>query len=69
MGWSSGSALMSDVLHATLRHIPTRKHAKVVGELIDAFESLDADTLDECSDDFPVVREVLRKRDPEMYDD
>jgi esterase/lipase superfamily enzyme len=68
MGWSGGSWLMVRVLRATLPHIPVDKQKQAVSEVIVAFEDLDADTLDECVDEFPVVGEALRELYPHRYD-
>lgn len=69
MGWASGSELMSEVLAATLPHIPKKKRKAVVAKLVEAFQAQDCDTLEECADEFPIVLTVLREIDPDLYED
>lgn len=47
MGWGSGSQLMSEVLQA-VQPPNNQKGVSVCKKLIDAFEAMDCDTLDEC---------------------
>jgi len=51
MGWSSGSALMHDVIEAVKKNVRiTEKRVNIYYDLIQAFQERDADTLGECLD-------------------
>jgi len=48
MGWISGSKLAESIWSLVRDYIPQRKRKKVALDLIDLFENMDCDTIDEC---------------------
>lgn len=48
MGWASGSELAERVWGEVREFIPDDKRKNVANEIIDAFEDMDCDTIDEC---------------------
>ena len=51
MGWASGSALAEDIWEAVAPHLRSKAvRQEVARAIIDAFEYVDCDTLDECED-------------------
>lgn len=57
MGWSSGSAIMSEIISA-LKEVGISKEDKVeiYERLIQVFEDFDCDTLDECLTEDPAFK-------------
>jgi hypothetical protein len=50
MGWASGSGLAEEVWNAVKEFIPKKKKAAVAREIIGSFESMDCDTMQECTE-------------------
>lgn len=48
MGWSGGADLMSDIIVAINNHSGENDKTNFYRDVINAFKSLDCDTLDEC---------------------
>jgi len=70
MGWSSGSSLMSDCIRVLKREVPDAKvRQRIYVGMIKAFESEDADTLDECHGDDPAFLAADREVNPGMFED
>jgi len=50
MGWASGSELAESVWSLVRDHIPQRRRKEVALDLIDLFENMDCDTIEECEE-------------------
>jgi hypothetical protein len=48
MGWADGSELAEDVWNLFRDFVPTKSQERVASELIDLFENMDCDTIEEC---------------------
>lgn len=48
MGWSSGSELAETLWNEVREYVPKNKRKEVANAFVDAFESYDCDTIDEC---------------------
>jgi hypothetical protein len=48
MGWASGSELAENVWAAVRKDIPITRRHQVARHIIDLFEDMDCDTIDEC---------------------
>lgn len=48
MGWSSGGALLGDVVRSTQKAIPAKYRKEYYKLLIEHFEHYDCDVIDEC---------------------
>lgn len=53
MGWSSGTALFSEVWADIRAYIPEGERVAVAARIMRLFMSHDCDTLDDCTGDFP----------------
>lgn len=69
MGWSSGSALMSEVI-ASMQEANIHEFQRVMAYkgIIDAFRDADCDTLDECVGEDPAFDEAFESRDSSLGD-
>lgn len=60
MGWSSGSSLFAEIAEILVAHVSDDDEREAAyGEIIDAFEARDCDTLHECIGIDPVLDELL----------
>ena len=48
MGWASGSSLAEEVWDVTRPYVRDQDRKNVANAIIDAFENMDCDTMDEC---------------------
>lgn len=48
MGWSSGSQLAEDIWNEVSKYIPKVKKKKVARKIVNYFESMDCDTMEDC---------------------
>jgi hypothetical protein len=70
MSWSGGSELMSEVIHALDKHVPSETmRRKLYSRLIQVWENNDWDAADECMGEDPAYDEALRKLKPEWFRD
>lgn len=70
MGWGSGSTLFSMVIDAVKPHVPDEaKRQEIYKPLIEAFESQDWDTQDECMGEDPAYDAALKELHPDWYDE
>ena len=66
MGWASGSSLLDEVAKIVMPHVlDDESKRRVAGELIDAFESEDCDTINECEQE-DIRAEYDRRNPPEL---
>lgn len=66
MGWASGSRLFGDVIKAIQPRVPDRAVRKAIyQDLMEAFEDMDWDTLDECLGKDEVYDEIFNERYPD----
>ena len=49
MGWCGGASIAESVWELVRKHIPKNKREKIAGEIVDIFESEDADTMYEAA--------------------
>jgi hypothetical protein len=62
MGWSGGSALFSEVITVIKKRVSNSVTRQVIySELIPAFESFDADTLEECKGEDPAFNKAWKE--------
>lgn len=48
MGWASGSELAEDIWTTVKKHIPEKSKKKVAARIVELFEYMDCDTIDEA---------------------
>lgn len=48
MGWSTGSAIFTQMIEVLVEHVDEGTRQRLYEEFIPIFESFDCDTLDEC---------------------
>ena len=67
MGWASGSMLMSGVIDAIEDHVSGiyEEKVKLFERLINEFEEMDCDTLDECRGQSEAYDEALDSIHPD----
>ncbi len=69
MGWSSGTELMSAVITAAKKAIPNEEARKTFyREVIEAFESADWDTQDECIGEDDAFDEAIKELHPDWLE-
>jgi hypothetical protein len=70
MGWSSGSEIMGEIIHALDKtKIPDGTRFKLYKRLIPALQNQDWDTEDECMGEDPQYDKALRSLHPEWFRD
>jgi len=65
MGWASGERVFADVVVAVEKHLPKDKRKEIINELVDIFQSYDADTLFDDPDYSPTLMEICKERYPD----
>lgn len=65
MGWAGGSELFANTWSAVREFVPKEKQSEVIKLWIKAYGRMDCDTLCECFNEFPEVKEVYDKLYPE----
>lgn len=60
MGWASGSELAERVWGDVRKYIPDTERQAVANNVIDAFEDMDCDTMEECE-------QLMQDADRETY--
>lgn len=70
MGWAGGSRLFSEVIKAAKVAIPSEESRKEFYKpVIEAFEDADWDTQDECLDEDPAYKAVVKEMHPGWFED
>lgn len=71
MSWSRGSGLFAEIIDALNdADVDDSQREKIYQHLIEAFEDLDCDTLDECVGEDPVFDKVFKEySEPEEDED
>jgi hypothetical protein len=68
MGWSSGSSLMSDVIHVIKFNVTSdTKRQDIYFDIIQDFENYDCDTLMECCGQDTAFDAALKERHPDWF--
>jgi hypothetical protein len=69
MSWSRGSSLFSEVIEVIKNHVKDdNARESMYYDLIEAFESFDCDTLNECLGEDPIFDKVYNEIYPDETD-